>query len=81
VQPQFYKLKLDRLALASSITQITQLGRYAWKSMQERLVSTDEDLDDLFGAMKAASNGKTTNQFDEKDYWVETLLTMGAGKF
>ena len=61
--------------------QIMQLGKYAWQSMQERLISTDEELDDLYGAMKAASNVKIADQFQEKDYWVETLLTMGAGKF
>ncbi|KAM0691511.1 hypothetical protein Q7P36_010282 [Cladosporium allicinum] len=79
VQPQFYKLKLDRLMLASRITQMKELGSYAWQKTKERLASPDEESEDMFKAMMASSGGKHGVQFEEKDYFVETLLMMGVG--
>jgi hypothetical protein len=66
--------------LASRITQMKELGSYAWQKTKERLASPDEESEDMFKAMMASSGGKHGVQFEEKDYFVETLLMMGVGK-
>lgn len=66
--------------LASRITQMKELGRYAWQKTKERLASPDEQSEDIFKAMMSSSGGKHGVQFEEKDYFVETLLMMGVGK-
>jgi hypothetical protein len=80
VQPQFYRLKLDRLLLASRMTQMKQLGMYALQRTQERLASLDDESDDLLGGMIAQGAGKLAAQSEYKDCFVETLLMLGAGK-
>ncbi|CAI6339929.1 unnamed protein product [Periconia digitata] len=78
LQPQFYKLKLDRLSAPLSYYELVKLGKYAWQRTEERLSLDVDDNFDLFGSI-LSMQGKLDFKYDTKDFWVEAMLMLGAG--
>lgn len=79
LQPQLYKLKLDKLFLAPAYSRMMQLGTYAWHNAEERVSSDVDGKHDLFTGMMNARDDKRGLEFTFKDMWLETILMLGAG--
>ncbi|PYH88844.1 cytochrome P450 monooxygenase [Aspergillus ellipticus CBS 707.79] len=80
VQPQFIRLKLDTILLASQYKDIVAAGTWVRQRAESRAqLGNDIKQKDIFYAMMNATDPKTGQQFTQKDLWVESMLLLTAG--